>query len=75
MSNFPRLNQTGSKWEFENAALEDFVWLNLENLLSFTPLKRQYCVNGQYRDILAVAQNQQLVILELKNSEDRYIIQ
>lgn len=75
MSSFPRLKQTSSKWEFENAALEDFVWLNLENLLSFTPLKRQYCVNGQYCDILAVAQNQQLVILELKNSEDRYIIQ
>ncbi|MGM3307958.1 endonuclease NucS domain-containing protein [Anabaena sp. WFMT] len=70
------LKPTGTGWEFATEAdLEDFVWANLKHLFGLTPLKRQYFVNGQYCDILALGKNQQLVVLELKNIEDRYIIQ
>ncbi len=70
------LRQTGQRWEFENeAALEDFAWVNLERILGLTPLKRQYFVRGQICDILAVDKNKRLVVLELKNGEDRYIVQ
>lgn len=70
------LRKTGQKWEFESeAALEDFVWANLKKLLKLTPLKRQYRVNGQICDIIAADKNKRLVVLELKNGEDRYIVQ
>ncbi len=70
------LKKTGTGWEFVNeAALEDFVWDNLKPLLNLTSLKRQYFVRGEICDILAVDDNRQLVVLELKNTEDRYIVQ
>lgn len=70
------LKKTGTGWIFVNeAALEDFVWDNLKPLLNLTPLKRQYFVRGEACDILAVDDNRQLVVLELKNTEDRYIVQ
>src|SRR4028118_1095791 len=70
------LRKTGAGREFvSEAALEDFVWANLEPLLGLLPLKRQYSVKGQYCDILALGKNKQLVVLELKNAEDRYIVQ
>lgn len=70
------LKQTGTGWEFVTEAdLEDFIWTHLKQLLGLTPLKRQFFVNGQYCDILALRENQQLVVLELKNLEDRYIVQ
>lgn len=76
MINSVNLRKTGQKWEFESeAALEDFVWANLKKLLKLTPLKRQYRVNGQICDIVAVDKNKRLVVLELKNGEDRYIVQ
>lgn len=65
-----------SRWAFSSeAALEDWLWLNLESLLQLKPLRRQYFVRGQYCDILAIGQEGQLYILELKNAEDRYIVQ
>ncbi len=74
--NFPNLIKTAQGWEFESEeALEDFAFTNLKQLLGLTPLKRQYIVNGQICDILAVDDNKRLVVLELKNSEDRYIVQ
>lgn len=70
------LRKTGTGWEFANeAALEDFVWANLPQLFGLTPLKRQYSVDGQFCDILALGENQELVVLELKNAEDRYVVQ
>jgi len=76
MLNFANLRKTGQGWTFESEeALEDFAWANLKQLLRLTPLKRQYVVKGQICDILAVDENKQLVVLELKNSEDRYIVQ
>ena len=47
----------------------------MKSLLNLTPLKRQYFVRGEICDILAVDDNRQLVVLELKNTEDRYIVQ
>jgi len=71
-----RLRKIGLDWEFESeSALEDFVWMNLQQLLSLTPLKRQYRVKDQICDIIAVDKNKRLVVLELKNTEDRYIVQ
>lgn len=68
--------KTGESWEFASeAALEDFIWQNLQQLLGFTPLQRQYAVKGEVCDILALDDQKQLVILELKNAEDRYVIQ
>lgn len=70
------LHKTTSGWEFiSEAALEKFVWANLIQLFSITPLKQQYISNGEICDILAVDDDKGLVILELKNVEDRYLIQ
>ncbi|WP_242062427.1 endonuclease NucS domain-containing protein [Nostoc punctiforme] len=70
------LRKTVDGWEFASeSALEDFIWDNLQQLLGFTPLKRQYAAKGEFCDILALNENKQLVILELKNAEDRYVIQ
>ncbi|MBD2341839.1 DUF91 domain-containing protein [Calothrix sp. FACHB-156] len=70
------LRKTGEGWEFASeAALEDFIWDNLQQLLGFTPLKRQYAAKGEVCDILALDETRRLVILELKNAEDRYVVQ
>ena len=70
------LRRTGQGWKFvTEEVLEDFVWANLERLLGLTSLKRQYFVKGEICDILAVDDSKRLVVLELKNSEDRYIVQ
>ncbi|KJH69513.1 hypothetical protein [Aliterella atlantica] len=47
------------------ASLEDFVWQNLQELLSLSPLNRQHYIKGQVCDILATALNKQLVVIEL----------
>lgn len=64
------------QWNFQSELfLENFVWNNLEKLFDLEGLSRQYRVNNQICDILAVDNKKQLTILELKNTEDRYIIQ
>ncbi|MGB0561106.1 MAG: endonuclease NucS domain-containing protein [Spirulinaceae cyanobacterium] len=59
------------------AELEDFVYDQLEKLLNLKPVARQYRTqDGQICDILAIsAETDSLAILELKNTEDRYIVQ
>lgn len=47
------------------AILEDFVWQNLQELLSLTPIARQHYIEGQVCDILATDLNKQLVVIEL----------
>ncbi len=44
-------------------------------MLGYIPLQRQYVCNGEVGDILATAPDRSLVVLELKNVEDRYLIQ
>ncbi|MEB3278389.1 MAG: endonuclease NucS domain-containing protein [Lyngbya sp.] len=60
---------------YNEAALESFFWKNLSSLLGLKPLKQQYRVRGEVCDILAIDSGKRLVILELKNAEDRYIVQ
>jgi RecB family endonuclease NucS len=70
------LRKTGEGWEFASeAVLENFVWENLQQLFGLTPLKQQYPVKGEICDILALNSSKQLVIIELKNTEDRYVVQ
>lgn len=75
-------NVTG--WRFPSEqALEDFVWAHLEALMELKPLARQHYSSNQVCDILAVdsvgfasaSRNRHLTIIELKNTEDRYIVQ
>ncbi len=76
MLTYVNLRKTATGWEFESEeVLEDFAWANLTQLFGLTPLKRQYIVNDQRCDILALGENKQLVVLELKNVEDRYVVQ
>lgn len=68
------INSTGTKWEFKSeTALEDFVWDKATTRIN-SP-ERQYPVRGQICDILAVNTHGRLVVLELKNTQDRYIVQ
>lgn len=67
--------QTGQQWYFSSELeLEEVVWRNLPALLNVKPLCRQFSVEGNVCDLLAVDSAGELVIIELKNSEDRYIV-
>ncbi|BAY13399.1 recombinase RecB [Calothrix sp. NIES-2098] len=69
------LRKTEQGWMFkEEHLLENFIWDSLESTLDLIPLKRQFSIKGEYCDILAKTKNNQLVVLELKNCEDRYLI-
>ena len=68
--------QTAQQWHFDSElALEEVVWRNLPSLLNVEPLQRQFSVEGKVCDLLAVDSVGQLMIIELKNTEDRYIAQ
>ena len=68
--------QTGQQSHFDSElALEEAIWRNLPSLLQVEPLQRQFSVEGKVCDLLAVDSAGQLVIIELKNTEDRYIAQ
>jgi len=70
------LQKSADSWAFASErALEDFVYDNLESLLGLKPLIRQHNLAGEICDILAIAPSRQLTILELKNTEDRGIVQ
>jgi RecB family endonuclease NucS len=76
MSNLIRLKKLADHWHFENEAhLELFVQSYVLEKLGLTILKKQYAVEGQICDLLAVDEKQQLAILELKNVEDRSLVQ
>ncbi|MEB3269065.1 MAG: endonuclease NucS domain-containing protein, partial [Leptolyngbya sp.] len=70
------LRPTETGWIFENETLlEDCLKQHLQALLGLQVIAQQYAINGQICDLVAVSDNGQLAILELKNQEDRYIIQ
>ena len=70
------LRRIAGGWEFSSElALENFIWDNLEAVLGLIPLKRQYIIRGEICDILAITPQRQLTIIELKNAEDRYVLQ
>lgn len=63
-------------WKFATEEnLEDFVWNNLEKLLNLQPISRQFRVSGEICDLLGLNEKGHLVIVELKNTEDRYVVQ
>ncbi|WP_190872911.1 endonuclease NucS domain-containing protein [Aulosira sp. FACHB-615] len=69
------LRKTDQGWKFiDESELENFVWDNLEELFGLKPLARQLSIKGEICDILAIGDNHQLTIIELKNTEDRYVI-
>lgn len=70
------LIKIGNKWQFGNEFdLEEIVWKNLPRLLNLKPFKRQFQIRGQICDMLALDDQQRLVVIELKNVEDRYVVQ
>jgi RecB family endonuclease NucS len=70
------LQKIADQWRFvSEASLENFVWEHLFDLFNLTPLQQQYVCQGEICDILAVNADRQLHILELKNVEDRYLVQ
>ncbi|MEH2108424.1 endonuclease NucS domain-containing protein [Nostoc sp.] len=69
------LRKTDRGWKFiDESELETFVWDNLEEIFELKPLTRQLSIKGEICDILATGENNQLAIIELKNIEDRYVI-
>jgi RecB family endonuclease NucS len=69
------LRKTDQGWKFiDESELETFVWDNLEEIFKLKPLTRQLSIKGEICDILATGENNQLAIIELKNTEDRYVI-
>ncbi len=70
------LKKTGNKWEFSSEqVLEDFIWSNLGILFGLIPLMRRYTVFREIRNILAQDHNGQLVVIKIKNSQNRGIVQ
>ena len=68
--------QAGQNWQFSTESdLEEVIWHNLPALLNLKPLSRQFSIGGKVCDILSVDASNQLVIIELKNIEDRYVVQ
>lgn len=68
--------QINQEWHFSSELeLEEIVWRNLPALLNVSPLRRQFSADGNVCDLLAVNSAGELVIVELKNSEDRYVVQ
>lgn len=68
--------QAGQSWQFSTESdLEEVIWRNLPKLLNLNPLSRQFSISGKFCDILAVDEANQLVVIELKNTEDRYVVQ
>ena len=67
-----KLRQCGNQWNFYNESeLEDFVWTHLKSLLGLLPLKRQFSIQGQFCNILAITSDEQLVVIELNLIRDR----
>ncbi len=55
--------------------LENFVYIHLDKLLNLSPIARQYRIGTEICDVLAASDRKRLTIIELKNAEDRYIVQ
>ena len=76
MLNRLSLQKNGEFWKFTSEeALEDYLYDSLNDILDLKPLSRQYSVDGQFCDIIAVDPSKRITILELKNTEDRYVVQ
>ncbi len=68
--------KSGQTWQFATESnLEEVVWRYLPELMNLKPVSRQFCISGKFCDIIAVDNFNRLVIVELKNTEDRYVVQ
>ncbi len=71
-----RLQRSGDRWWFQTEAdLEEFLWLRGEAIFGWRWLARQLAIDGQFCDLLAVDRDGALVVVELKNEEEKYIVQ
>jgi hypothetical protein len=70
------IKKKGGEIEFRSETeLENFVFIHLNTLLNLSPITRQYRIGTEICDVLATDNQKSLSIIELKNVEDRYIIQ
>ena len=70
------LTRATSGWMFDSEnSLENLVWNNLGLLFAVKPIARQFPCRGEICDLVAMGSERELIILELKNSEDRYLAQ
>lgn len=66
----------GQHYRFASeTALEIFITQHLKPLWGFDLITRQFQVDGEICDILAAGVSRRPVIIELKNAEDRYVVQ
>lgn len=66
----------GQRYRFASeTALEIFITQQLKPLWGFDLITRQFQVDGEICDILAAGVSRRPVIIELKNAEDRYVVQ
>lgn len=66
----------GQRYRFASeTALEIFITRHLNQLWGFDLITRQFQVDGEICDILAAGFSRRPVIIELKNAEDRYVVQ
>ncbi|TAF53740.1 MAG: DUF91 domain-containing protein [Oscillatoriales cyanobacterium] len=71
-----RLQRSGDRWWFQSESdLEEFLWLRGETIFGWRWLARQLAIDGQFCDLVAVDRDGALVVVELKNEEDKYIVQ
>ncbi len=58
------------------ASLEDFIYKKLTSILNLKALKQQHqYMNKEQIDILALDNDKRLVLLEVKNQQDRHLVQ
>lgn len=70
-----RLQQSGDRWFFQaEQDLEEFLWLKGEEIFGWRWLARQFAIDGQFCDLLAVDESGSLVVVELKNEEEKCIV-
>jgi RecB family endonuclease NucS len=70
------LSKTATGWVFQfEADLEIFVGDRLDELFGLTRLAQQHTIDTEICDLIAIDPDHQPVILELKNVEDRYVVQ
>ncbi|WP_338442057.1 hypothetical protein VZG28_02850 [Synechococcus elongatus IITB4] len=70
-----QLISSGFGWKFANESeLERFLWEFLPDYLDCQPLQRQFRINNQCCDILAIGYENELIVIELKVVEDRYLV-
>lgn len=70
------LIQQEGQWQFESEqALESLLWEHLGDWFQWQAIARQQSLGGEYCDIIIRDDQTRFAIVELKNTEDRYVVQ